>query len=42
MVLDIYLSRQKPNGEFEEHSEKTVFDKVGGAWLVTKKQPPNN
>jgi hypothetical protein len=42
MVLNIYLTRQKANGDVEEHSEKTVFDKIGGSWQVTKKHPPDN
>jgi hypothetical protein len=42
MVLSIHVTSQKPDGEIEEHSEKTVFDRIGGEWKVTKKKLPEN
>jgi hypothetical protein len=42
MVLNVYLSRKDAHGNIEEHSEKTVFDRIGGEWKVTKKKPPEN
>ena len=42
MVLNVYMSRKDAHGNIEEHSEKTVFDRIGGEWKVTKKKPPEN
>ncbi len=42
MVLTIYTSRQDANGDTTGNSEKTVFQKIGGEWKVTKKPPPDN
>jgi hypothetical protein len=43
MVLSLYITGKNADGTVEGHSEKTVFDRIGGEWKVTEKQaPPNN
>jgi hypothetical protein len=42
MVLTLYLVTKKSNGDTEEHSEDTVFQRIGGEWKVTDKPAPNN
>jgi hypothetical protein len=42
MVLSLYISSKNANGEVEGHSEKTVFDRIGGEWKVTDKPVPGD
>jgi hypothetical protein len=43
MVLSLYITSKNADGTVEGHSEKTVFDRIGGEWKVTEKQaPPDN
>ncbi len=42
MMLTIYTSHQNENGDTQDHSENTVFQRIGGEWKVTKKSPPND
>jgi hypothetical protein len=42
MVLTVYITSKDASGKIEEHSEKTVFDRIGGEWKVTKKPAPKD
>jgi hypothetical protein len=42
MVLNMYLTSKNPNGEIGGHSEKTVFEKIGGEWKISDKPVPGN
>ena len=40
MVLTISTTSETPEGDTTGHSEKTVFKRINGEWMVTDKQAP--